>query len=371
VFSIYSDRSFLGSAGERRRHPFADVSGDALPHVPILVPFWGETPEAPGDPVTGRYARFAEVGRSFLRLTSLEECDAAVFPQSWAGVVHDPSAFERARHFQQLAREAQKPTVVFFWSDRDDAVPLDAVVFRTSLYRSRRRAREFAQPAWSEDFAERYLGSEISARPRRPRPLVGFCGFSPTDAPSPTSLRRRARRLAGNRKRALQVRLGRLSPGHSARARALRSLASSSLVDTNFVLRGEFMGGAILDNRPDAAALQRVRADYVRNMVESDYVLCARGAGNFSYRLYETLSCGRIPVFVDTDCVLPLDFAVRWRDFCVWVDERDLESIGDRVAEFHEGLSDGEFAELQRECRRLWETHVSPQGFFSHFHLHF
>jgi hypothetical protein len=106
-------------------------------------------------------------------------------------------------------------------------------------------------------------------------------------------------------------------------------------------------------------------------MLESDYVLCARGNGNFSYRLYETLCMGRIPVFIDTDCVLPLDFDIDWRDYCVWVDEAEIEQIGDQVLEFHESLDESEFEERQRACRRLWETHISPQGFFANFHLHF
>ena len=73
-------------------------------------------------------------------------------------------------------------------------------------------------------------------------------------------------------------------------------------MDTNIVLRPSFYGGAA-GGDPDAQL--QARTGYVENLVASDYVLCARGAGNFSYRLYETLSCGRIPVFVDTDCVLP------------------------------------------------------------------
>jgi hypothetical protein len=136
-------------------------------------------------------------------------------------------------------------------------------------------------------------------------------------------------------------------------------------------VRRNFLGGAINAGNVDARAMQKVRREYVENMVESDYILCARGAGNFSYRLYETLSCGRIPVFIDTDCVLPYEFAIDWRDYVVWVDERDVDNVAERVVEFHERLSEQEFRELQQECRRLWETHIAPQGFFANFHRHF
>jgi hypothetical protein len=68
--------------------------------------------------------------------------------------------------------------------------------------------------------------------------------------------------------------------------------------------------------------------------------------------------------------VLPYDFAADWREHCVWVDESELESIGDRVAAFHESLGEQEFVELQCECRRFWEKYIAPEGFFGRFHEH-
>ena len=346
MFAIYSDRRLLGS--------------ERTPHVPLLTPFWGVNPEPEGDPSNGRYDRLAAGGDSFVRLTSLADCDAAVFPQSWETAEADPAAVERAQAFVDSSREADKPAVLFFWADSTERVPLDAVVFRTSLDRSQRLPTEFAQPAWSEDFLERYRGGTLETRPRRSRPVVGFCGYTTYRAPRPSTRLGRARLAVGTRRRGA-------APAN-VRVRAVEALERDPHVETNFVIRDEFWGGAL---QGGAAALRRVRLEYVDNMVDSDYVLCARGGGNFSYRLYEALSCGRIPVFVDTDCVLPLDFAVPWREHCVWVDESELDRIGERVAEFHERLSDAEFEELQRCCRRLWETHVSPEGFFAHFHLHF
>ena len=252
----------------------------------------------------------------------------------------------------EAAREAGKPSAVFVSADDHNTVPHDgALVFQTSLHRSRRGANEYAQPAWSEDFVTAHLGGRLPIRRRGRRPVVGFCGLAPG-------------------RRGLLSRL-RAHPAHTTiRARALRLLCEHEGVETNFVERERFLGGAIKRGRLDVTAMRRVRDEYVRNMVESDYILCSRGAGNFSYRLYETLSCGRIPVFVDTDCVLPYDFAAPWREHLVWVDETELASVGDRVAAFHEALDDREFEELQRSCRRLWKEYIAPEGFFVHFHEH-
>jgi hypothetical protein len=329
---IHSDRSLVPSGGT---------------HVVMLYPFWGKNPEDPVDPNSGRFDRYAESGVALFELAPLESADLAVFPTEWG----EPTA-QAAGRFVEGAGAAGKPTAVFVGGDELRAVPHEgALVFQTSLDRSRRRPNEFAQPAWSEDFVTAHLGGQLPIRSRGPRPVVGFCGLAPASRGMLTRFR--------------------AHPAHtSIRAWALRLLREHEGVETNFIERERFLGGAIAQGRLDLAAMRRVRNEYVANMVDSDYILCSRGAGNFSYRLYETLSCGRIPVFVDTDCVLPYDFVAPWREHSVWVDESELESIGDRVAEFHEGLDGGEFEELQRACRRFWEEYVAPEGFFARFHEH-
>src|SRR6185437_3079461 len=139
VFSIFSDRRFLAS--------------ESTPHAVILSPFWGTNPEAPPD--TGRFESYAELGGSFLRLTSLPECDAGIFPQNWETA--GERASELGEEIAALCRAAGKEPVVFSGADPTDPLPVDATTFRTSLIRSRRRPNEFALPAWSEDFLACYL----------------------------------------------------------------------------------------------------------------------------------------------------------------------------------------------------------------------
>jgi hypothetical protein len=62
---------------------------------------------------------------------------------------------------------------------------------------------------------------------------------------------------------------------------------------------------------------------------------------------------------------------IDWRDFAVWVDEAALDGVGERVLDFHERLTDREFVNLQRECRRVWERFLRPEGFFENLTEHF
>jgi hypothetical protein len=335
----------------------------------MLFPFWGK-----GHPQNGRFERYSEIGRSFFEMTSLEEADIAVMPVAWELVTENESAMDLAHEFAEKVKASGKRTIIFFWSDSDEEVPIDnAVVFRTSMYRSKRRTNEYAMPAWSDDFVAKYQEGKLPVREKGETPIVGFCGYAAPLKPSlswrlGTALRMGAAVL---RERRIQPKGGPLTLGTAVRTEALRYLSQSNQVQTNFVIRDRFLAGTRLaDGRVDPDAFSKAQYEYVQNMIGSDYILCARGRGNFSYRLYETLSCGRIPIFIDTDCVLPYDDAIDWKRHCVWVDASELSGISEKVVGFHDSLSPQEFADLQREIRLLWEKWLSPEGFFANIHKH-
>jgi hypothetical protein len=333
----------------------------------MLYPFWGEARTDPDSPTAGRFDGYIERGPSlFSVVDDLAGCDAALLPAAWEHVRDDPVGRARAERLAEETQSAERELLIFYVSDDADEVPLRATVYRSSLYRSRLRPREQAMPALSVDVLRGDAVGEVTERPYRDRPVVGFCGYAPglSNAPVVRAASQRARATA-------RIAAGRAHPDTGIRARALRRLTRSPHVETNFVIRDAFWGGVVaVGSDTDYATMRRVRDEFVINLLESDYVLCARGGGNFSYRLYETMSAGRIPVFVDTDCVLPFESELDWHSLCVWVDRSELDEIGDRVASFHAALGPSGFAELQRECRRVWEHHLSTEGFFSTLSRH-
>jgi hypothetical protein len=333
---------------------------DGEPHVLALTPFWGRD----NDPARPRpeYAdALVESGRSVLDLVELADADVAVFPRDWKRAREDGTG--QLETFVARAREAGKPALVYWQSDASDPFPVDgATVLRPSLFRSRRRPRELALPGFHEDLVA-YCGGTLPIREKRERATVSFCGY----APAPPGRRRgagaRLRRVAGDLRRGAAVRRGvPLEEDRYVRWRALRELEAQDAVDTAFLRREDFGGGAVFPEL-DVERWQAARLEFVASVRANDYVLCARGGGNWSYRLYETLCLGRIPVFVDTDCVLPWDEEVDWPSHGVWLDRRDLGSLGERIAAFHEALSPDAFVALQRRNRALWEEWLSPLGF--------
>ena len=107
--------------------------------------------------------------------------------------------------------------------------------------------------------------------------------------------------------------------------------------------------------------------EFYQNIVDSDYVVCVRGAGNFSVRFYETLAMGRIPVFVNTDCLLPLSDKINWKKHVVWVEEKEIPIINKKIVDFHNSLSIKDFKELQLANRTLWLESLTLGGFFKTF----
>src|SRR5690606_31539385 len=118
------------------------------------------------------------------------------------------------------------------------------------------------------------------------------------------------------------------------RALMLKKLERSAYVATNFIYRQLYRAG--VKNNKDS---HQTTMDFYNNLKDSDYVVCVRGAGNFSVRLYETLAMGRIPVFIDTDCALPLENSIDWKKHTVWIEYAERNRVAEKVKEFHGSLS--------------------------------
>jgi hypothetical protein len=338
-------------------------------HVPMLVPFLGRV-DPPESPEYHRFDRYMEVGRGFLDFTSLAGADVAVLPFGWEAVIADDRMLAVALRFADRVRAAGKRLVVFCESDSAAPIPLpDAIVFRTSLYGSRRTAREFALPGWTGDPVEQYFGGQLPLRSRGERPVVGFQGYAPRRSRSVArdlliGVRQAIGQDAGE-PRALRTRRRHAVARHAA----LERIASSCEVDAAIVRNPSFAGGSHgKDGSVDWAQMKEARLSFVQHMASSDYALAVRGAGNFSYRFYEALSCGRVPVFVNTDCVLPYENVIDWHGQCIWVDVEALDSIGPVVRGFHDALTDDDFRDRQRAARVCWEQWLSPEAFFANIH---
>lgn len=94
------------------------------------------------------------------------------------------------------------------------------------------------------------------------------------------------------------------------------------------------------------------RAESLRNTLEidyrleSDYILCPRGGGNFLFQFFEILSIGRIPSFIDTGCYLPYNEWMDWSKLGIFIKEEPINQRGDIIHSFHKRISHKAFKDL-------------------------
>jgi hypothetical protein len=212
-------------------------------------------------------------------------------------------------------RRHGKPLIVFSQNDYEAVIEcagLPTLVYRTGLSRGWRLPNEFTLPyVWithPDTFAE---------RPRAAAPVIGFCG----------TLKNRS-----TRKRTLAYFTGR------------REFAR------NYLVREKFWAAGL----PVAQA----KAEYEHNIDASDFVICDRGIGNWTVRMYEVLSRGRIPALLDTGAVLPEIRSGRWDDTLVTA--RTRRGLADRILAVWQ---DDDLMARQRRCRALWAENFSMTGF--------
>jgi hypothetical protein len=258
------------------------------------------------------------------------------------------------------------------WQNSDFSVRFpkyrNVFLFQTSGYGSTRKPRQFSKPVFVGDPLRELDMPEIGLRRKSSRPVIGFCGQA--DYTLGHVLSSWLRFGSFNIKSCLGLtpyELLSLRPlSTQLRWQVLGQLEKEPTLQTNFIKRKKYKAGARTSDE-----IKTSRREFWNNMLESDYVICVRGTGNFSARLYETLAMGRIPIFVNTDCMLPWEKEIAWKELCIWVDVNELEQLSQKVLDFHNGLSEDDFVEHQKRCRRTWQERLSFSGFFQHFPEYF
>ena len=98
-------------------------------------------------------------------------------------------------------------------------------------------------------------------------------------------------------------------------------------------------------------------SDYVHALVRSKFVLCPRGIGPSSWRLFETMRVGRVPVVISDDWVPPP--GIEWDSFVVRVAEADIRQIPSILA----SLESESIVRGQR-ARDEWQRCLSYESMF-------
>lgn len=124
-------------------------------------------------------------------------------------------------------------------------------------------------------------------------------------------------------------------------------------------VRASFIARFWTDARLDCRVIERKTfaypdpAAFLGSIRQAHYVLCPPGMGRFTYRFYETLAAGRIPVVPDGACTIP--DAVRSAAEIV------TAASADDLVE-HWTTNRAHVAEIHARNRAAWMRYASPLG---------
>jgi hypothetical protein len=268
------------------------------------------------------------------------------------------------------ARQAKQNRIkVFIWHKGDlNPVPIDNVIYlQTSVDRSKRGDIRVSVPFFNEDPIENIYNGIPNWHEYTNKPEIAFCGYADMNW-----LKIALGFLLLSKEKLLfkeninSYYPASLVPPVVFRNKVLKLLQNDGRLKADFIIRTKFnVGKKNLNYQYDSQ--DKMIRQFFNNMLDNQYVVCVRGFGNYSVRFFETMACGRIPLFVDTDTDLPGSNIIDYRQHVVWVPGKDLKHMGDILLEYHKNLDDAKIKAIQQSNRKLWLDRLSFNGFFSHF----
>ena len=330
-------------------------------HSPVLFPFWGNPTTEASLFAKEMFDSYPMDTRWYTVTEHIREADM-IFPpyrHSWL-LDHDEALLGAC---VRQAKETGLPLLIDGIGDVEFPVSIpNAYVLRIGGYRFLPEKNRIQVPAAADDLLLRCTDGRVQMRAKREgqKPVVGFAGWAQLTAMQ--RLRTVAKELPARLRGVVDPRYRTMRKGVLWRARALNILGRSDLIELHVIKRPTFSGS----QKTAIADMRRLRQELADLVLASDYGLDVRGDANESTRLYEVLSLGRIPVILDTQRNLPFRDVVRYEDFSLIVDFRDIKRLPERIADFHRSLSSEKFMEMQDAARKAFVEHFRTDAHMRH-----
>ena len=288
---------------------------------------------------------------------TIKTCDVVVFPINYTSFLKHKTAFN---NLLKLAKEHSKPLWVYSSGDYGftNYIP-NSYTFRLGGFNSKLSQSSVVIPSFIND-PYSTLQQDFSALKKEALPSIGFVGHAQSGLVK--YWKEWINHLKGNIKRGLGKQLAdkqKFYPSSIKRANYLNSLSNDKRLNTNFILRNNYRAG--IQTETDK---EKTTQEFYSNMYSNAYTFCSRGVGNFSVRFYETLAMGRIPILLNTDCRLPFEANIDWKQHCIIIEENEAAKMAEKIFEFHNSKTEAEFLELQKNNRQLWKSKLVRDQYF-------
>ena len=255
----------------------------------------------------------------FTYVDDINDCDIIVLPYKFKDC--SDTVFQFLLNY---AVQLNKTLYAFYIDDNQQQLIDDhpnVKLFRTSFFRSTKQSNEYAMPTVTADFFDGYL--------EEPELSIGYCGH----------------KLYG-------------------REKYINMFIESDL-KTDFIVRD----GHFWSLQTDKGITKK---DFIENMKNNLFIFCNRGAGNYSYRFYEIMMMGRIPILITTDSVFPHEDKYDLNDVGIVIEEKVRENksnnyLIERIQAYYD-KNNTDLVKIQKQNREIWEKYLSPCGFIKTIH---
>jgi len=207
--------------------------------------------------------------------------------------------------------------VFYFCSDGADPVDIPSIMFRQSFYTLTKDVNAVAWPYAVDDFGDLVTG-DFDSLPYD----VSFVG-------------------------------SRVS--HKCRMESFDSMKDTPIIKT-YLYDSKLHWGKI-ENTPVG---MQWRVLFIESLGGSKMVLAPRGGGLSSYRFFEAMSAGRVPILIADDWELPCKDLIEWDKCMIQIPESEARRAGPFLIKRLKGVGNRDLAEMGLSAYAAWRSYLSP-----------
>lgn len=100
---------------------------------------------------------------------------------------------------------------------------------------------------------------------------------------------------------------------------------------------------------------------HIDSLRRSDFALCPRGYGNTSFRMYEAMQLGAVPVYISDDFCLPWSDEIDWNDLVVLIKREDISKADEILTNF----SYDRLLAMRAYAAEIYEDYFSLSGTYN------
>ena len=95
---------------------------------------------------------------------------------------------------------------------------------------------------------------------------------------------------------------------------------------------------------------------FKKTMLDSYYSICPRGFGPTSFRLYESILNGVVPVYISNLHFLPFEEIIEWNKFSVILKQRSIKKIPKLLNSM---IRNGDYIEMKKELNKVKDSYFN------------